>query len=205
MDLLKQDPNTREALGLLAVMEALADQEKVTQRQLSRQTGLNLKKVHFCLHKLLEKGHVKFQRAVHNPDKRAYLYILTPAGVKARSELTYRFLKSTLGYYNRVEEKLRERLGEMEQGGVKRVVLWGASDAARIVLGLVEGNGIEVVGVVDEGQGEKEFCGVPVLRAGELQGREWDGVLITALEHIEQVEGQLGEAGVPAGKVWRLS
>jgi len=89
MDLLKQAPNTREALGLLAVMEALADQEKVTQRQLSRQTGLNLKKVHFCLHKLLEKGHVKFQRAVHNPDKRAYLYILTPAGVKARSELTY--------------------------------------------------------------------------------------------------------------------
>jgi len=46
---------------------------------------------------------------------------------------------------------------------------------------------------------------MPVLRAGELQGREWDGVLITALEDLEKVERQLGEAGVPAAKVWRLS
>ena len=61
----KQDATTREDLGMLAVMEALADKEAVTQRELSRQTGLNLKKVNFCLHKLLEKGHVKFNRVLH--------------------------------------------------------------------------------------------------------------------------------------------
>ena len=85
---------------MLAVMDVLADEGRVTQRELARRTGLNLKKVNYCLHKLLEKGYVKFQRAVHNPDKRSYLYIVTPAGLTAKSHLTYGFLKFTLGFYN---------------------------------------------------------------------------------------------------------
>ena len=82
MSLPPQDISTREDMGTLAVMEALVDQEEITQRELSRQTGMNLKKVNFCLHKLLEKGFIKFQRAIHNPDKRVYLYVLTPAGLR---------------------------------------------------------------------------------------------------------------------------
>ena len=55
-----QDTSTREDLGMLAVLEVLVDREQVSQRELSRQTGLYLKKVNYCLHKLVEKGHVKF-------------------------------------------------------------------------------------------------------------------------------------------------
>ena len=62
--------------------------EQITQRELARTTGLNLKKVNYCLQKLLEKGYIKFQRVRKNPDKRSYLYILTPAGLKAKSQLT---------------------------------------------------------------------------------------------------------------------
>ena len=50
-----QDTATREDLGMLAVMEALAEDEEVTQRELSLRSGLHLKKVNYCLHKLLEK------------------------------------------------------------------------------------------------------------------------------------------------------
>ena len=125
MDLFKQNSATREDLGMLAVMDALADEEQVTQRELSHRTGLNLKKVNYCLHKLLEKGYVKFQRAMNNPDKRTYLYILTPTGLKAKSRLTYGFLKFTLEFYNQVEGKLQYCLKQMEQAGVQRVVLCG--------------------------------------------------------------------------------
>ena len=128
------------------------------QRELSRRTGLNLKKVNYCLHKLLEKGHVKFQRAVNNPDKRTYLYILTPAGFKAKSYLTYRFLKYTLDFYTQVESKLKRSLRDMAKVGVRRVVLYGASEAAKIVLGLVEAYGIEVVGVLDTPSRAGEGC-----------------------------------------------
>ena len=205
MDLTKQDSATREDLGLLAVMDALADEEQVTQRELSRRTGLNLKKVNYCLHKLLEKGHVKFQRVVNNPDKRAYLYILTPAGFKAKSHLTYRFLKFTLDFYNQVEVKLRHCLRDMAAAGVRTIVLCGASEAAKIVLGLVDGNGIEVVGIVDDGFGEDRFDGVSVLHGEDLGELEWDGLLITALEGLEEAEAQLRDWGLPEERIWRLS
>ena len=41
---------------MLAVMEALAEDEEATQRERSCRSGLHLKKVNYCLHKLLEKG-----------------------------------------------------------------------------------------------------------------------------------------------------
>ena len=205
MHIPKQDTTTREDLGMLAVMEALADKEEVTQRELSRQTGLNLKKVNFCLHKLLEKGHVKFQKVLNNPDKRVYLYILTPAGMKEKSRLTYGFLKFTMGYYGRVEEKFGECLVKMGRAGVERVLLYGASDAARIVMGLVSGNGIRVVGMMDNRCKASEFGGVPVVEASGLQELEWDGMLITALDDLDGVEDQLAKAGIDSNKIWRLS
>jgi len=205
MSLINQDSATREDMGLLAVMDVLVDEEQVTQRELSRRTGLNLKKVNYCLHKLLEKGHVKFQRAINNPDKRAYLYILTPAGFKAKSYLTYRFLKFTFDFYNQVESKLKRSLRDMAKAGVKRVVLCGASEAVNIVLGLVEGNRIEVVGVLDREDGEIRFEGLPVIQWSDLQEIAWDGVLITALDELEEVEARLSDLGLPEERIWLLS
>jgi hypothetical protein len=69
----------------------------------------------------VDKGHVKFQRAVNNPDKRAYLYVLTPTGLKAKSRLTYRFLQNALRFYNDVEARMRQRLMEMAASGVERI------------------------------------------------------------------------------------
>ena len=205
MDLLRQDSATREDLGMLAVMDALAARDQVTQRELSRQTGLNLKKVNFCLHKLLEKGYIKFQRALHNPDKRAYLYILTPVGLKAKSELTYRFLKFTLAFYNQVETKVQQTLLAMEKAGIERLVLYGASDAARMVQEQTRTKGIEVVGILDERCQDQEFGGLPLLRIADLQHQGWDGVLITALENLDAAEHFLQEAGVVSSKIWKLS
>ncbi len=204
MSLPPQDISTREDMGTLAVMEALVDQEEITQRELSRQTGMNLKKVNFCLHKLLEKGFIKFQRAIHNPDKRVYLYVLTPAGLREKSRLTYGFLKFTLAYYNRVEERLAERLTSMAAAGAGKVVLYGASDAARIVMGMV-GNGIEVVAVLSEGHNASEFGGVPVVAPDALSLLEWDAILVTALDDLDEAEGRLAILGLPAEKVWRLT
>ena len=205
MSLPPQDISTREDMGTLAVMEALVDQEEITQRELSRQTGMNLKKVNFCLHKLLEKGHVKFQRAMSNPDKRSYLYILTPSGLKAKSQLTYRFLEFTLSFYNQVEEKLRYCLARMARAGVRRILLCGASDAARIVLGQVPGNGIEVAGLLDRSTNAAEFEGYRILDIANSEEVEWDGVLITALDDPESTETWLTESGIAKAKIWRLS
>ena len=165
---------------------------------------MNLKKVNYCLHRLLEQGHVKFQRALNKQDKRAFLYILTPAGLKEKSRLTYRFMKMTIGYYNRVEEKLEECLGSMCEAGVRRIALFGASEAAHIVVSVVRHDGVEVVAIVDDSFDGDVFSGVLRVAEQELTSLRWDGVLITALNDLDNADVRLRELGVPESKVWHL-
>ena len=96
-------------------------------------------------------------------------------------------------------------LADMRTAGVRRLVLLGASDAARIVLGLVGGNGISVVGVLDDQHEDEEFAGVRVIQRAELAELEWDGVLITALDDLDGIDDLVRAMGLPAQKVWRLS
>lgn len=205
MDILKQTSTTRENLGMLAVMEALENREEITQRELSKVTGLNLKKVNYCLHKLLGRGYVKFQRVRHNPDKRAYLYILTPSGLRAKSQLTYRFVKFTLEFYNEMVAKLQRALGEMSRETVKRVVLFGATDVAQILIDMLEIEKIDLVGIVDDSLEVLDFNGFPVIPGEKLADFQWDGILITSLENLEEVERQLHSLGVKKEEVWTLA
>ena len=205
MDILKQTSHTRENLGLLAVLEALERQSQITQRELAKKTGLNLKKVNYCLHKLLEKGYVKFDRIRQNPDKRTYLYILTPDGFRAKSDLTYRFLKFTVDFYGKMEEKLRDTVRQIGRDGGSKIALYGASDVARILLGLTDHEGPEILGIVDENLTGRDYHGVPVIEKQFLSKLVVDGVLITALDDLDSAESELLELGVPEHGIWKLS
>jgi DNA-binding MarR family transcriptional regulator len=205
LEILRQNSSTREDLGLLAVMDALEKRDRITQRELARVTGLTLKKVNYCLHKLLQKGHVKFQRARNNPDKRIYLYILTPSGMRAKSRLTYRFVRFTLDFYGQVEQKLLRCLREMDAAGATRILLYGATDAARILLDLAQQNGVEVVGVVDDDYDGMDFHGVPAFPSRHLREHTWDGILVTTLQGPDEATGLLRGRGVPPDSIWELS
>jgi EPS-associated MarR family transcriptional regulator len=203
MEILRQSSETREDLGLLAVMEVLEDKDEISQRELARVTGLNLKKVNYCLHKLLEKGYVKFERVRRNPDKRSYLYILTPAGLKAKSKLTYGFLKFTLDFYNQVEGKLKDCLLAMQAKGIRRIGLFGRSDAARIVIELGSVMLVDIVGISDMKSESTDFFGLPAIDY-RLDG-DWDCVLITDLSDVDIAESRLKDCGVDPATIWRLT
>lgn len=205
MEILRQSSATREDLGLLAVMEALEEKDEISQRELAKVTGLNLKKVNYCLHKLLEKGHVKFQRVRKNPDKRSYLYILTPAGLKAKSRLTYRFIKFTFDFYSRVEEKLRTMIAQLTEAGVTTVVLSGKSDIAGILIGLAGERKIEVVAVLDRSPYGGNFAGVPVVERSKIDSLPCDAIVITDLDDAEGAEDDLRRRGIPDDRIWSIS
>ena len=204
MDLLKQSSPTRESLGLLAVMDVLEQKQGLTQRELAEETGLNLKKVNYCLHKLLEKGHLKFQKVRRNPDKRSYLYILTPSGMKLKSQLTYRFLKFTLDYYSQVENRIRRSVGEMTEAGVGRILLFGVSDMTRIVIGLLNEGEIRVAAIIDENPQLNEYMGYPVKNIAETEVSQVDAVLVTSLDEDHDVEA-LCRLGLGEDRIWRVS
>ncbi len=76
----------------LKVLRLLEGNPKMNQRDLAKALGVSLGKTNYCLKALLAKGLVKAQNFQNSKQKLAYSYLLTPAGIAAKSLLTHRFL-----------------------------------------------------------------------------------------------------------------
>ncbi len=140
-----------EDQSTLSVLEALSEAADLPQRGIAERTGLNLAKVNFVLRALVDKGYVKLKRVKANPHKRRYLYLLTPEGVSAKSRLAYHFVQRTLRQYAAVEDRVAESVERMAARGVRRVVLWGATEITELCLRVLKRSDapLKVVGVID--------------------------------------------------------
>jgi EPS-associated MarR family transcriptional regulator len=82
-----------------------------TQRELSKEMGVSLGKVNYCMKKLIEKGCVKLMNFKSNPNKVGYIYILTSKGIDEKARLTFSFLKLKMKEY----EILKEEISSLKQ------------------------------------------------------------------------------------------
>ena len=73
--------------------------------------GVSLGKANYCLRALIAKGFVKAKNYRKSGNKLAYLYLLTPAGVAAKAELTRQFLARKVKEY----EVLRQEIEGLER------------------------------------------------------------------------------------------
>lgn len=71
----------------------LDNNPNATQREISRQLGVSLGKVNYCLNKLIDKGLIKANNFRKSSNKRKYYYLLTPKGIEEKINLTFSFLK----------------------------------------------------------------------------------------------------------------
>lgn len=78
----------------------------LTQRELSKQMGVSLGKVNYCLKKLTEKGLIKLKNFSRNPNKIRYAYLLTPKGIEQKAILTVSFLKVKIKEYEILKEEI---------------------------------------------------------------------------------------------------
>ena len=77
-----------------------------TQRELSKEMGVSLGKVNYCINKLVEKGLVKLTNFSRNPNKVGYIYLLTPKGIEEKTRLTFAFLKIKMTEYKMLKEEI---------------------------------------------------------------------------------------------------
>jgi len=77
----------------LDLLLKLESSPEYTQRELSREMGVSLGKVNYCMKKLTEKGLIKITNFKQSPNKMSYSYILTPKGIEEKVRLTFSFLE----------------------------------------------------------------------------------------------------------------
>ena len=95
----------------LDLLRRLESNPEYTQRELSKEMGVSLGKVNYCMKKLTEKGLIKITNFTHNPNKIGYVYLLTSSGIEEKSRLTFSFLKRKIKEY----EVLKEEIDKLKQ------------------------------------------------------------------------------------------
>ena len=90
----------------LDLLRKLESNPHCTQRELSREMGVSLGKVNYCMKKLTEKGWVKLTNFSHNRNKIGYVYLLTPGGIEEKSRLTFSFLKRKTAEYEILKKEI---------------------------------------------------------------------------------------------------
>ena len=101
----------------LDLLRKLESNPQFTQRELSREMGVSLGKVNYCMKKLTEKGLIKLTNFTHNPNKMGYAYLLTPSGIEEKSRLTFSFLKRKIVEYEILKKEINALKLESEEMG----------------------------------------------------------------------------------------
>ena len=88
------------------VMDLIHKHPDMSQRELAKQAGISLGSMHYCLRALALKGWLKAGNFKKNPDKSVYLYLLTPEGIKQKSQLAIDFLKRKRQEYIQLKREI---------------------------------------------------------------------------------------------------
>jgi EPS-associated MarR family transcriptional regulator len=103
----------------LRVLRLLESNPHMSQRDLAELSGVSVGKINYCLKALLGKGLIKMQNFRNSQNKLAYAYLLTPAGISAKADLTAMFLKRKIAEYEALKheiELLKQEVGSSRGG-----------------------------------------------------------------------------------------
>ena len=97
------------------LLKSLEQDANLTQRQLSKELGISLGKVNYCLQNLIQKGFVKINNFKNSKHKIQYSYLLTPTGIEEKTKLTLEFLKAKTKEYEALKKEV-EKLTNAKRG-----------------------------------------------------------------------------------------
>jgi hypothetical protein len=101
------------------------------------------------------------------------------------------------------DDLFNELVVMLTEAGCSRIVLYGASDTARVLLDYVKDSAISVAGIIDDDVAKQGslFAGVPVLAPKELEHMECDTVVVTTVMFQEGIMQERARIVPPAIKL----
>lgn len=180
-----------EARRNLQALDAIALDDRVTQRSLADQLGMALGLTNIYLKRLVRKGYVKCVNIQSNRLR----YLLTPKGIREKTRLTYEFMEYSLTLYSQVRGQLRARLAPYAEGDRRRVAIYGGGEIAELAFLSVTELGLDMVAVFDR-EARKPFLGHPVRPIATHADVPFDLLLVAILDEPDRVVEQVVALGI---------
>jgi len=183
----------------LQALEAIAEDDRLTQRTLAKTLGIALGLANVYLRRLVRKGYVKCVNV--RPNRLRYL--LTPTGIAEKTRLTYAFMDYSLFLYAQVRRHLRTVLEPYTRQSHARIAVYGTGEAAELAYLSIAELGLEMVAVFD-GQKVGQFLGQPVQDIADHRKVAFDLLLVATLEESSSVVEYLVRLGVERDRLVTL-
>lgn len=185
-----------EAKRDLEVLEAIAQDERITQRTLATKLGIALGLANLYLKRLARKGYIKLINIQPNRIR----YLITPSGIAEKSRLTYEFMEYSLQVYGQARRHLRAVLLPLAAGHT-RIAIYGTGEAAELAYLSLRELRLEPAAIFD-GNGAQEFLGMPVQDIRTHDVTAYDLIIVAVLDDgPDRLMGELVRAGVPPEKL----
>ena len=110
------------------LLDALARDSGLSQRQVAKETGLSLGMVNLILQRLARTGAIK----VVSLNGRTARYVLTPKGAAEKTRRAYDYVHRTMATFREVRERIDALLAELHTQGAREFVIRGAGEVADI-------------------------------------------------------------------------
>jgi EPS-associated MarR family transcriptional regulator len=98
------------------VMRLVEANPHMSQRQLASELGVSVGKANYCLHALVRAGLVKVRNFRNSSNKAAYMYLVTPRGIREKTRLAVRFLGIKVQEYERLRAEIEQIRREAGRG-----------------------------------------------------------------------------------------
>ena len=99
------------------VLKALDANPNLSQRQLATELGISVGKANYCVRALIDKGWVKARNFRKSDNKLGYAYVLTPSGIRRKSQLTIRFLERKRREFEALRREIAVLSAEIDGNG----------------------------------------------------------------------------------------
>lgn len=183
----------------LQLLEAFADNHRVSQRTMASRLGIALGLTNLYVKRLARKGYIKCVNIRSN----RILYLITPKGVAAKARLTYEFVEHSLKLYGQARSHLRAVLAGQVAQSRRRFVIYGTNEPAELAYISLRELGVDPIAILaDVPNGP--FLGLPVLPLERHRVIEYDLMIIATLEKAGLLVTHLVDAGVPIEKLCTL-
>jgi DNA-binding MarR family transcriptional regulator len=183
----------------LQALEAIAEDDHITQRTLASKLDIALGLANLYLKRLIRKGYIKCVNVQSNRVR----YLLTPTGITEKTRLTYAFMEYSLRVFREGRNHLKWMLKPYVARENSRIAIFGTGEAAELVYLCLRELGLEPAAVFDS-SGNAVFFQFSVRSPAEIMSIDFDALIVATFSDPAALADMLVDLGVAPEKLIML-
>jgi len=194
------EEKTMDSYRSFLLLNEIATEEPLSQRELARRLGIALGLVNSYLKNLVSKGFVRIAAFPRN----RYGYLLTPQGFAEKSRLAYRHLSYFTNLYKTTRQDYLSLFKSLSCSGIAGVAFCGVDEVAEIAYLSLRETGMGLFLVMDDDHAGEDFFGSVVVPLDEGVARGSRCIVVTSLKRGEHLSQELTRRGVDKKSIFHV-